>query len=274
MRGTGRAFRGGKAFIGYVAGGDPSIEKTGEFVLEMAGAGADLVEIGVPFSDPVAEGPVIQEASIRALRAGATPEKLLALAERLRGKTDVPLALMAYANTVFRRGFGAFFDRAAGAGIDGVIIPDMPFEEQAPAREEAARRGIDLISLVAPTTSASSAGRLRKIAKSASGFVYVVSSMGVTGVRGEMGGGLGATIAELRRETGAPLAVGFGIHSPEQAASVARIADGVIVGSAIVKIAAELGDAAGPAIFEYVAKMKAALRLAAPPPPAEGPPAG
>jgi len=263
MSNISRAFRNGKAFIGFVTGGDPSIERTREFVLEMVRAGADIVEIGIPFSDPIAEGPVIQEANIRALSAGATVEKLFSLVADLRKETDIPLVLLTYLNPVFRYGYGAFFRRAADVGLDGIIIPDLPFEEQAPVREAASHHGVDLISLVAPTTKGNSAegsdARIRKIVQNASGFIYIVSSMGVTGVRGEITTDLGTIVSALRSATKVPLAVGFGIHTPAQAAKVAETADGVIVGSAIVRIIAEHGESAGPEIYRYVREMKNAI---------------
>jgi tryptophan synthase alpha chain len=256
MSNISKAFAKGKAFIGFVTGGDPSIEKTKEFVLEMARAGADLVEIGIPFSDPIAEGPVIQEANTRALAAGATVEKIFTLAEDIRALTAVPLVFLTYLNPVFRWGYDAFFKRCSQAGVDGIIIPDLPFEEQAELRESASKYGVDLISLIAPTSEA----RIREIAKTASGFVYLVSSLGVTGERGEITTGLASMITALRSVSSVPAAVGFGIHTSEQAAQMARIADGVIVGSAIVKIAAEHGADAGPYIYRYVKEMKDAVK--------------
>jgi tryptophan synthase alpha chain len=250
-----RAFRNGPAFIGFVTGGDPSIDRSEAFILEMIRAGADLVEIGVPFSDPIAEGPVIQEANIRALAAGATVEKLFGLVERLRAKTAVPLVFLSYLNPVFHYGYDAFFRRAQDAGLDGIIIPDLPFEEQAEVRGSASAHGIDLISLVAP----SSQERIRRIAESATGFIYLVSSMGVTGVRGEIRTDLSAMAAAIRSAAAVPVAVGFGIHTPAQAKEIGRIADGVIVGSAIVKLIAEHGADAGPAVYDYVKSMKDAL---------------
>jgi tryptophan synthase alpha chain len=256
MSNIAKAFQNGKAFIGFVTGGDPSIEKTKEFVLEMTRAGADLVEIGIPFSDPIAEGPVIQEANIRALSAGATVEKLFDLLTDLRQQTAVPLVFLTYLNPVFHYGYDAFFKRSGSAGLDGIIIPDLPFEEQAEVREASSKYGVDLISLIAPTSEA----RIKEIAKTASGFLYIVSSMGVTGVRGEITTDLASIVAALRSVTKLPAAIGFGIHTPEQAAQMARIADGVIVGSAIVKIAAEHGADAGPHIYRYVKEMKDGVR--------------
>jgi tryptophan synthase alpha chain len=248
------AFKNGKAFIGFVTGGDPSLEKTEEFVLAMAEAGADLVEIGVPFSDPIAEGPVIQEANLRALTVGTTLQKLFALVENLRRRTQIPLVFLTYLNPVFRMGYEPFFRRAASAGLDGVIIPDLPFEEQGELRDTARASGVDLISLIAPTSEE----RIRDIATQARGFVYLVSSLGVTGVRSEITTDLASMTTQIRAVTRTPVAVGFGIHTPEQAAQVARAADGVIVGSAIVRLVAEHGADAAPRIAEYVRTMKAA----------------
>jgi tryptophan synthase alpha chain len=249
------AFKNGKAFIGFVTGGDPNIEKTKEFVLEMIKAGADLVEIGIPFSDPIAEGPVIQEANNRALAAAATVEKLFALVADLRKETSVPFVFLTYVNPVFHYGYDAFFKRASDVGLDGIIIPDVPFEEQAPVKEAAGKHGIDLISLIAPTSKA----RIKEIAKAATGFIYLVSSMGVTGIRGEITTDLSSIVQAIKSVTSLPVAVGFGIHTPAQAGEMAKIADGVIVGSAIVKIAAEHGKDADPHIYRYVKEMKEAI---------------
>jgi tryptophan synthase alpha chain len=198
---------------------------------------------------------VIQEANIRALAAGATVEKLFDLVRDLRKETAVPLVFLTYLNPVFRYGYDAFFRRCNNTGLDGIIIPDLPFEEQAEVRQAASKHGVDLISLIAPTSEA----RIQEIAKSASGFIYLVSSLGVTGVRGEISTDLASIMAALRSVTKLPAAVGFGIHTPEQAARMARIADGVIVGSAIVKIAAEHGAGAAEHIYRYVKEMKAAV---------------
>jgi tryptophan synthase alpha chain len=255
MSNINNAFKNGKVFIGFVTGGDPSIEKTKEFVMEMIKAGADLVEIGIPFSDPIAEGPVIQEANNRALAAGATVEKLFNLVADLRKETGVPLVFLTYLNPVFHYGYDAFFKRCGNVGLDGIIIPDLPFEEQAPVLEAADKYGIDLISLIAPTSEA----RIKEIAKNARGFIYVVSSMGVTGIRSEITTDISSITKTIKSVTEIPAAIGFGIHTPSQAAQMARIADGVIVGSAIVKIAAEYGTQAGPHIYRYVKEMKEAV---------------
>jgi len=251
-----QAFKNGKAFIGFVTGGDPNIERTKEFVREMIRAGADLVEIGIPFSDPIAEGPVIQEANIRALNAGTTIEELFTLVQELRKETSIPLVFLTYLNPVFHYGYNAFFKRCGVCGLDGIIIPDLPFEEQAEVREASSQYGVDLISLIAPTSEE----RIKEIAQNATGFLYLVSSMGVTGIRSEITFDLASIVAAVRSVSSIPTAIGFGIHTPAQAAQMARIADGVIVGSAIVKIAAEHGDAAGPHIYRYVKEMKDACR--------------
>jgi tryptophan synthase alpha chain len=249
------AFKNGKAFIGFITGGDPSVEKSEEFIYEMINGGADLIEIGVPFSDPIAEGPVIQRANIRALKAGANIDALFDLVARARKKTAVPIVFLTYLNPVFRYGYDAFFAKCREKGVDGVIIPDMPFEEQGEIRGVSDENGCDLISLVAPTSK----GRVSKIAKNSTGFLYVVSSMGVTGIRGEITTDLSAMISAAKAATDTPVAVGFGINTPEQAAEIASGADGVIVGSALVKIVEERGGEAGVYIREYVKSMKDAI---------------
>ncbi|GBU29025.1 tryptophan synthase subunit alpha [Treponema sp. R8-4-B8] len=260
------AFKNGKAFIGFVTGGDPNIESSKEFIMQMIKAGADIVEIGIPFSDPIAEGPVIQEANNRALAAGTTVEKLFTLVAELRKETSVPLLFMTYVNPVFHyglttgkpngySGYDAFFKRCNDVGLDGIIIPDLPFEEQPPVKEAANKHGIDLVSLIAPTSQE----RIKEIAKSASGFIYLVSSMGVTGMRSEITTDLASITAAIKSVTSTPIAIGFGIHTPEQAAQMARIADGVIVGSALVKLSAQYGTEAAPHIYSYVKEMKEAV---------------
>jgi tryptophan synthase alpha chain len=252
MSNIAKAFQNGKAFIGFVTGGDPGVEKTKEFALEMIRAGADLVEIGIPFSDPIAEGPVIQEANIRALGNGATVEKMFTLVQDLRKETQIPIVFLTYLNPVFHYGYDAFFKKASLCGLDGIIIPDLPFEEQAELREASSKNGVDLISLIAPTSEA----RVKEIARSASGYIYLVSSMGVTGVRSEITTDLDSIVKTIRSVTKVPVAIGFGIHTPSQAAQMAQMADGVIVGSAIVKIIAEHGGEAGQHIYSYVKEMK------------------
>lgn len=255
MNNIANAFKHGKAFIAFLTAGDPTIEKTEEFILEAVRGGADLIEIGIPFSDPIAEGIVIQEADIRALRSGTTPDKIFAMVARLRKKTDVPLVFMSYVNPLFHYGFDAFFAKCAEVGIDGVILPDVPYEEKEEIRETAEKHGVAVISMIAPTSEQ----RIAEIAKNASGFMYVVSSLGVTGVRSEIQTDLPAILDVVRRSSDIPAAVGFGISTPEQARKISQCCDGVIVGSAIVRIIAQYGEAAGPKVYEYVKSMVNAI---------------
>lgn len=251
-----KVFQGGKAFIGFVTGGDPTMEKSLDFIVKMAEAGADLIEIGIPFSDPVAEGPVIQAANIRALSAGADTNGIFELAAKARAKTDVPLVFLTYLNTVFKYGYEAFCTRCEEIGVDGLIIPDLPFEERGELSGIAADHGVDIIALIAPTSE----DRIQKIASAATGFIYIVSSMGVTGVRSEIKTDLRSILEMVKASSTTPAAVGFGISTPEQAREVAAIADGVIVGSAIVKIVETYGEDAGSYIYDYVKAMKDAIR--------------
>lgn len=249
------AFQDGKAFVAYVTGGDPDIVTTERLIAAMAAAGADVVEIGIPFSDPIAEGPVVQAASARALAAGATVDKLFDMAARLRETVKIPLVLMTYANPVFAYGTERFLARCAQSGIDGLIIPDVPFEERDEFDGICAAHGVDLVSMVAPT----SAARAEAIARDARGFLYCVSSLGVTGVRRELGTEITAVIAAARRVSDIPCAIGFGIATPDQARQMAAYADGVIVGSAIVRLVAEHGRDSVPYVEDYVRQMKAAI---------------
>lgn len=250
------AFSNGKAFIAFLTAGDPSAECTVNYILEMEKAGADLIEIGIPFSDPTAEGVVIQEASLRALKGGMTTEGVFQIVEEVRKKSQVPLALMTYLNPVFHYGYEAFFSRCQSLGVDGIIVPDLPFEEKREAEEVAARFGVDVISLIAPTSKE----RIRLIAKEAKGFIYVVSSMGVTGVRSKITTDIAGMVKEIRAVTDTPCAIGFGISTPEQAAEMSGYADGVIVGSAIVKQIEKYGEKAEKALADYVSSMKAAIK--------------
>ena len=251
-----QAFQNEKAFIPFITAGDPTTADTERFILEMEQAGADLIEIGIPFSDPIAEGIVIQEADIRALASGTTVDSVFELAERLRKQTQIPLVFMTYLNPVYFYGYDRFFARCGEIGIDGIIIPDLPFEEKGDVDEAASRYGVDLISMIAPTSEE----RIRAIAKEAKGFLYVVSSMGVTGMRSEINTDLGTMVESIRAVSDVPAAIGFGINTPEQAAKMAGLADGVIVGSAIVKIVEQHGADAAPALAEYVKSMKDAIR--------------
>lgn len=247
------AFENKKAFIGFLTAGDPSLDKTEEFIIEMERAGASLIEIGIPFSDPIAEGPVIQGANVRALSApgGCTTDKVFEMVERVRKRVSVPLVFLTYLNPVFKYGYDAFCKKCRGVGIDSIIIPDMPFEERGELVPIAKTYDVDIISLIAPT----SYGRIQMIAKEATGYIYVVSSLGVTGIRSEITTDLGSIVESIRSVTDTPVAIGFGINTPEQAAKYSALADGVIVGSAIVKIIAEHGENAAPYVYEYVKTM-------------------
>lgn len=249
------AFRHGKAFIPFLTGGDPDIETTEKLVRAMAEAGADLIEIGVPFSDPIAEGPVIQEASQRALDGGCTVDQLFDMVKRLRADVTIPLIFMGYGNSVFGYGAERFMARCRESGVDGVILPDVPFEEREEFRAVLTKYGITQVSMVAPTSQ----NRARAIAREAEGFLYCVSSLGVTGVRSQLSSDIGQIIALARQETDTPCAIGFGISTPEQARSMAKLADGVIVGSAIVKLIAQHGRDSVPVVAQYVREMKAAI---------------
>ena len=249
-------FSNGKAFIAFVTAGDPDLAVTEELIPVMADAGADLIEIGIPFSDPVAEGIVIQEADMRALAAGTTTDKIFDMVKRIRQTNTVPLAFMTYINPIFVYGSERFIKMAAEAGIDALIVPDMPFEEKGELLPLCHQYGLELISLIAPTSKE----RVSAIAKEAEGFVYCVSSMGVTGVRQTITTNIGEMIDLVKQTQDIPCAVGFGISTPEQAREMSRHADGVIVGSAIVKIVAKYGkECIGP-VREYVKSMKDAIR--------------
>jgi tryptophan synthase alpha chain len=250
-----RAFDHGKAFIPFVTAGDPDMATTEALVRAMAEAGADLIELGVPFSDPIAEGPVIEAADARALAGGATVDQLFDLVTRLRADLDLPLVFMTYYNPVFAYGLDRFLAKAAAAGLDGLIVPDLPFEEKAELLGPCHAHGLQLISLIAPTSDA----RIAAIATEAEGFLYCVSSLGVTGVRTTLGDHAAHMVEQVRRVSDIPCAVGFGIATPEQAKAMAAVSDGVIVGSAIVRLVAEHGRAAVPVVRAYVAAMKEAI---------------
>ncbi|HPD00089.1 MAG TPA: tryptophan synthase subunit alpha [Acetivibrio sp.] len=251
-----RAFSNGKAFIPFITAGDPSLEITEQLVLKMAEAGADLIELGIPFSDPVAEGPVIQEADYRALSAATTTDKIFDMVKNIRKSCDVPLAFMTYANPVFTYGAERFMKKSQEVGIDAVIIPDVPFEERDEFLPYCSKYGIEFISMIAP----SSRERIRMIAREARGFVYCVSSMGVTGVRAEIGNDAEDMIKQVKEVKDIPCAIGFGISTPEQAARMSKFSDGVIVGSAIVKIVGQYGIDCIPHVVDYVRKMKSAVK--------------
>lgn len=250
------AFENGKAFIAFITCGDPDLETTAAAVRSAVEHGADLIELGIPFSDPTAEGPVIQGANIRALRGGITTDKIFTFVRELRRDVNVPMVFMTYANVVFSYGAERFISTCRDIQIDGLILPDLPFEEKEEFRPLCRRYGVDLISLIAPTSE----NRVAMIAKEAEGFLYIVSSLGVTGTRNKIETDLGSMVEAVRQNTDIPCAVGFGISTPEQARKMAGISDGVIVGSAIVRLLEEHRKAAPKYIGEYVRTMKEALR--------------
>lgn len=250
------AFQHGKAFIPFITCGDPDLETTEKIVYAMVEAGADLIELGIPFSDPTAEGPVIQAADARALASGTTTDKVFELTKKLRETVKIPMVYMTYANVVFSYGSERFIKKAAEVGIDGLILPDVPYEEKDEFDGICKQYGLDLISLIAPTSH----DRIATIASEANGFVYCVSSLGVTGVRSEITTDIGEMVQLVKKAKDIPAAVGFGISNPETAKKMAQYADGVIVGSAIVKICAEHGREAVPYVKEFVKSMKDALQ--------------
>ncbi|PWJ51910.1 tryptophan synthase subunit alpha [Faecalicatena contorta] len=252
------AFSDGKAFIAFLTAGDPSLEKTVDYILAIEEAGADLVEIGIPFSDPTAEGIVIQDANIRALKEGMTVDGVFEIVSRVREKSQIPLVFLTYLNPVFHYGYENFFLKCENLGVDGIIIPDLPYEEKEEMSVAAESHHVDVISMIAPT----SRQRIQMIAEEAKGFLYVVSSMGVTGVRSNIETDITSMIASIREVTDIPAAVGFGISTPEQAERMAAASDGAIVGSAIVKLIEKYGDRAEEPIAEYVKSMKEAVKRA------------
>lgn len=251
-----KAFEQGKAFIAFITCGDPDLETTAAAVRAAAENGADLIELGIPFSDPTAEGPVIQGANIRALQGGVTTDKIFRLVEELRRDVTIPMVFMTYANVIFSYGAERFISTCQRIGIDGLILPDLPFEEKDEFLPICRQYGVDLISLIAPTSE----DRIAMIAKEAEGFLYIVSSLGVTGTRSEIKTDLSSIVEAVRRSTDTPCAIGFGISTPEQARKMAELSDGVIIGSAIVKLLAQYGKKAPQYIGEYVKSIKDALR--------------
>lgn len=250
-----KAFSDGKAFIPFITCGDPDLETTGGAIRAMAENGADLIELGIPFSDPTAEGVVIQGANLRALRGGVTTDKIFDFVRALRKDVKIPFVFMTYANVVFSYGADAFISACAELGIDGLILPDLPYEEKDEFLPTCRKYGVDLISMIAPT----SADRIAMIAKEAEVFLYIVSSLGVTGTRSEIKTDLASIVEVVRRNTKTPCAIGFGISTPEQAHKMAAIADGAIVGSAIIKLLERYGKDAPDKIGAYVKSMKDAL---------------
>ena len=249
------AFSHGKAFIPFITCGDPDLDTTAKVVRSAVEAGADLVELGIPFSDPTAEGPVIQGANLRALSGGVTTDRIFDLVRDLRRDVTVPMVFMTYANVVYSYGIERFAQTCEQTGMDGIILPDVPFEEKEEFAPVCRKHGIDLISLIAPTSE----NRISMIAKEAEGFIYIVSSLGVTGERSDITTDIGSMVKIVRENTEVPCAVGFGISTPEQAAKMAGYSDGAIVGSAIIKLLEKYGkEAAGP-VGEFVKSMKNAL---------------
>ena len=251
-----KAFEEGKAFLPFVTCGDPDLATTAAVVRASAENGADLIELGIPFSDPTAEGPVIQGANVRALKGGVTIDKIFAMVKELREDVTVPFVFMTYANVVYSYGAERFLSACKALSVDGLILPDLPFEEKEEFLPVCHQYGVDLISLVAPT----SRDRIAMIAKEAEGFLYIVSSLGVTGTRSEITTDLASIIRVVRENTNLPCAIGFGISTPAQAKEMADLSDGAIVGSAIVRLLETYGKDAAPHVGAFVREMKDALR--------------
>ena len=251
-----KAFKNGKAFIPFITCGDPDLQTTAAVVRSAVESGADLIELGIPFSDPTAEGPVIQGANLRALSGGVTTDRVFALVKELRRDVSVPMVFMTYANVVFSYGAEKFISTCREIEVDGLILPDLPFEEKDEFLPICRKYGVDLISLIAPTSE----NRIAMIAKEADGFIYVVSSLGVTGMRSEIKTDLASIVKVIRENTDTPCAIGFGISTPEQAKKMADISDGAIVGSAIIKLIEKHGKNAPVYVGEYVRSMKNAIK--------------
>ena len=250
------AFANGKAFIPFITCGDPNLETTEKLVYALEEAGANLIELGIPFSDPTAEGPVIMAADERALSAGTTTDKVFDLVKKIREKTDIPLVFMTYANVVYSYGIEKFCKKAQEVEVKGLILPDVPFEEKEEFDEICSQYGVDLISMIAPTSN----DRIKMIAKEAKGFLYCVSSLGVTGMRSNITTDIGGMIKLAKEVSDIPCAVGFGISNPEQAKKMTMDSDGAIVGSAIVKICAEYGEDCVPEVAKLAAGIVGAIR--------------
>lgn len=251
-----KAFENGKAFIAFITCGDPDLETTAAVVRAAVENGADLIELGIPFSDPTAEGPVIQGANLRALNGGITTDKIFAFVKELRRDVKVPMVFMTYANVVLSYGSERFISACRDIEIDGLILPDLPFEEKEEFYAICKKHGVDLISLIAPTSE----NRITMIAKEAEGFIYIVSSLGVTGMRNEIKTDLASIVRGVRENTNVPCAIGFGISTPEQAKKMADISEGAIVGSAIIKLLEKYGKEAPKYVGEYVKSMKDAIK--------------
>lgn len=252
------AFRNGKAFIPFITCGDPTIAMTRKLVNAMVENGADLVELGIPFSDPTAEGPVIQGANLRALSGGVTTDDVFELVRQLREEDGitVPMVFMTYANVVYHYGTEKFLAKAAEVGMQGLILPDVPYEEKEDFDPACKKYGLELVSLIAPTSN----DRIRTIAADANGFVYCVSSLGVTGMRSTITTDVGAMVQLVKAAKDIPACIGFGISNAETARKMAQSADGVIVGSAIVKLIGQYGEEAVPHVAKFVRELKDAIR--------------
>lgn len=256
MSNIGKAFENGKAFIPFITCGDPDLETTAAAVKAMVENGADLIELGIPFSDPTAEGPVIQGANIRALSGGITTDKIFEFVKELRRDVTIPMVFMTYANVVFSYGAERFISTCKDIGIDGLILPDLPYEEKEEFLPICHKYGVNLVSLIAPTSE----NRIAMIAKEAEGFLYIVSSLGVTGTRSEIKTDLASIVNVVRQNTSIPCAIGFGISTPEQAKKMTDISDGAIVGSAIIKLIEKYGKDSPKYVGEYVKSIKDAIR--------------
>ncbi|WP_181881804.1 tryptophan synthase subunit alpha [Helicobacter sp. MIT 14-3879] len=250
-----KAFSNGKAFIPFITCGDPTLEVTEKIIYEMVENGADLIELGIPFSDPIAEGIVIQSANKRALENGVTTDKIFCMLESVRKKTSIPIVFMTYANVIFSYGREDFMKNANSLLIDGIILPDVPYEEKNEFESFCKKYNMDIISFIAPTSK----NRIHTIAQNASGFLYCVSSLGVTGIRDNISTNILDIINVAKRSTKIPIAVGFGIKTPLQAKQVSKYADGVIVGSAIVKLCEKYGNDCIKHIGLYIREMKSAI---------------
>lgn len=248
-------FQNKKALIAFITCGDPDFATTKKIILEMVANGVDLIELGIPFSDPMAEGVVIQDANRRAMENGITTDDVFDFVATMKAEIEVPLCFMTYSNVVFSYGASAFMEKCKETGIEGIVLPDLPFEEKGEFMEVADAFGIDLISLIAPTSK----DRIAMIAKEAKGFIYLVSSLGVTGVRSKIDTDLESIVAMIREYTDVPVAIGFGISNPSQARDMADISDGVIVGSAIIKLIEEHKENAPKVVGEFVKKMRASM---------------
>lgn len=249
------AFQNKKAFIAFLTCGDPDLETTADLIYAIEKGGADLIELGIPFSDPTAEGPVIQGASMRALANGTTTDKIFDMVRKVRKNVRIPLTFMTYANVVYSYGIDRFLKTTAEVGINGIILPDIPFEEKGEFSDICHTYGLDFISLIAPTSK----DRIALIAKEAEGFVYCVSSLGVTGMRSEITSDIGAMVRTVKSVSDVPVAVGFGISTPEQAAAMASKSDGIIIGSAIVKLIGQYGKDSVSYVYNFIKSVRDAI---------------